>query len=226
MNIRFLASLAVLTFGSITALADTVTLTFTGLKDGEAIENYYNGGSGSLGSTGGPNYGIAFTSDSLAIISSNVGGSGNFDNVPPPATNTIAFFLSGAGDTMNVAAGFTTGFSFYYAAPYYTGTVDVFSGLNGTGTLLASDSLGETGAFCNGSSHDYSCWDQSGVSFAGSAESVVFSGVANYIGFADITLGSNVVPPPSSVTPEPNSLLLLGTGVIGAAGILRRRVAR
>ena len=125
---------------------------------------------------------------------------------------------------MNVAAGFNTGFSFYYAAPYYTGTVDVYSGLNGTGTLLAADTLGETGAFCNGSSHDYSCWDESGVSFAGSAESVVFSGVADYIGFADITLGASTVP--TSTTPEPNSLMLLGTGALGMAGLLRKRLVR
>ena len=225
MKLTLLAPTTFLALMPAVASANTVTLTFTGLQNVEAIDNYYNGGSGGSGSTGGPNYGVSFTPDSLAIISADVtGGTGNFDNVPPPATNTIAFFLTGSGDTMNVAAGFNTGFSFYYAAPYYTGTVDVYSGLNGTGTLLSADVLAETGAFCNGSSHDYSCWVESGVSFAGSAESVVFSGVANQIGFADITLGASAVPP--TITPEPNSLMLLGTGVLGMASVLRRRLVR
>ncbi|HZL28633.1 MAG TPA: PEP-CTERM sorting domain-containing protein [Acidobacteriaceae bacterium] len=37
------------------------------------------------------------------------------------------------------------------------------------------------------------------------------------------TTGSSVPPPPVAVTPEPNSLLLLGTGIASAAGLLRQR---
>jgi len=57
------------------------------------------------------------------------------------------------------------------------------------------------------------------VSFSGTAESVVFGGSANYIGWDDITLGSST----AGGTPEPASLILLGTGLAGFALILRRR---
>lgn len=218
-----LAALALVAASSASAYADPVTLTFTGLKNLEPIENFYNGGAGGFGSTGGANYGISFLSNSLAIVSEDNGGTGNFNMVPPPATDTVAFFLSGVGDTMNSAKGFTTGFSFYYSAPYHTGAVQVFSGLNGTGNLLATDNLALTKSFCNGSPYDYSCWVNSGVSFAGMAESVVFSGTANYVGFADITTGASEVPPPSTVTPEPSTLVLGGSGLLGMAGAIRRR---
>ncbi len=38
---------------------------------------------------------------------------------------------------MNVASGFTTGFSFYYASAM-AGTVTVYDGLNATGNVLAT----------------------------------------------------------------------------------------
>ena len=52
-------------------------------------------------------------------------------------------FNSGVGDVMDVAAGFTTGLSFFYAAAE-PGTVAVWSGLDGTGVELASISLAAT----------------------------------------------------------------------------------
>jgi hypothetical protein len=223
MKKRFLLLLASLALGTAVASASSVTLTFTGLGDQEAIDNYYNGGFGGNGSGPGPNYGIVFSSDSLAIISLLDGGSGNFSNVPPPATDTIAFFLNGAGDTMDVAAGFDTGFSFYYAAANTPGMVSVYSGLDGTGTLLATLDLAVNGSGCDSSGLAYDCWSEVGVAFSGTAESVVFGGAANYIGFADVTLGSSTVP---TGTPEPGSLVLLGSSLFGAAGMMLRRRRR
>src|ERR1039458_6204384 len=95
---------------ALAANAGVVTLTFEGIGDEAPVGNYYNGGAGAK-------YGIQFGSDSLALISLADGGSGNFDG--NPSGDTILFFLSGPGDVMDVAAGFTTGFSFYYSAPVY-----------------------------------------------------------------------------------------------------------
>jgi hypothetical protein len=198
---------------SVRAFADPVTLTFAGIGDQVAIGNFYNGGAGG-------NLGIAFGPDALALISDLNGGSGNFSNVPPPSVNTAAFFLSGSGDVMNVAAGFTTGFAFSYSAVSDPGTVTVWSGLNDTGTLLETINLPVTGNLCDGKTN-FSCWVNTGGSFSGTAESVDFSGTANQIAFTNITLGAATVP---STVPEPSSLVLLGSGILGLAGAARRKL--
>ena len=206
--------------------ADTITLTFEGLQNLETVSDYYNGGAGGSGSGPGPNYGITFTPDSLAIISDTAGGTGNFDQAP--SGDTILFFLSGAGDTMNVASGFTTGFSFYYSSPFNPGNVAVYSGLNGTGTLLTMLDLpaspaGKGTLPCN-STDDYCPFVPFGVTFSGTAQSVVFSGTANYIAFDNVTLGSSV---PTPTAPEPSTLFLLGSGVcaVGLAAWRKRTKA-
>src|SRR5690242_20191664 len=91
------------------ARAAVVVLDFEGLQNLEAVNNFYNGGTGGNGSGPGTNYGIEFSTNSLAIIDADAGGSGNFGHEPSP--DTILFFLSGGAATMNVAAGFDTGFS-------------------------------------------------------------------------------------------------------------------
>jgi hypothetical protein len=199
--------------------ASVIVLTFEGLGDQEQILNFYNGGTGSQGHSG-TNYGIQFGPSSLSLKEVDQGGSGNFGN--EPSDGTIAFFLQPPGDIMNIAAGFTTGFSFFYVTPL-TGSVTVYSGLNGTGSILAQLSLASTGAL--GSCPDpndnvgeglFDCWKPTGVAFAGTAMSVDFSGTANQIGFDNITLGA------SSPVPEPVSLVLLGFGLVGLARQRRR----
>ncbi len=218
--ISLLAVIFVLAVAS--AKAGTIVLTFEGLQDNETVLNYYNGGLGGNGSGPGPNYGITFGPDTLAIISGAAGGSGNFSGAP--TMPTVAYFLTGPGDVMDVPAGFTTGFSFYYSAVVYPGSVTVYSGLDGTGSVLASLDLPVTpsggapectyGAYCP--------WFPIGVTFDGSAQSVIFSGSANYIGFDNITLGSAT---PSPGVPEPATLTLFGSGLLGLVSVLRRRKA-
>jgi hypothetical protein len=184
-------------------------LTFEGLQNNETIGNYYDGGFGGSGSGPGPNYGITFGSDSLALISSAAGGDGNFAN--NPSGDTVAYFLSGSGDIMDSTGGFNTGFSFFYAAngDVGTGSVTVWSGLDGTGTELASLTL-------PGTPSPYTVWAPIGVTFAGTAESAVFGGAANFIAFDDITLGSSTAG--SLPAPDNTGLSIYVLAALGLAG--------
>jgi hypothetical protein len=190
-----------------------VTLTFEGLQDTETVSNYYNGGFGGSGSGPGPNYGITFGSDSLALIADSAGGGGRFSG--NPSGNTVVFFESGPGVIMDVAAGFTAGFSFYYSASQ-PGSVTVYDGLDGTGNVLATITLAANVSAGNCPSDNegvrYCNWQVSNNSFTGTAKSVNFSGAADYIGFDNITVGSAVVTPPLTVTTAS-----LPNGTVGAA---------
>ena len=211
-----------LVFGAVSAQAGVIVLDFEGLGDEAQVLNYYAGGFDSQGHGPGPNYGITFGSDSLSLISGFAGGTGNFDGAP--TMPTILFFLSGAGDIMDVPAGFNTGFSFFYTSPFFTGSVNVYSGLDATGSLLASLTLPVTpngttfGPPCSGV-YAYCPFLPFGVTFSGTAMSVDFTGVANQIGFDNVTLGSA-----TPGTPEPGTLVMFGSGVVGLAGLLRRKM--
>ena len=207
-NVFRAAALASVALCSSAALAVPVTLTFEGLGDNEAVGNYYNGGAGG-------NYGISFGVDSLALIANSAGGSGNFSNAP--SGHTVMYFLSGPGDVMNVAAGFDTGFSFYYADQVgFTGSVSVYSGLDGTGSLLASLDLPST-------PNPYTVFVPVGVSFLGTAQSVVFSGAADFIAFDNVTLGASI--PGNAPEPASWAMMLGGFGVVGGVMRARRKAA-
>lgn len=162
--------------------AGSVVLDFEGLGDNAPVGEFYNGG-------GGTDYGISFSTNSLAIIDSDAGGTGNFGG--EPSASTILFFIDGASATMNVPDGFSTGFSFYYTAINNPGTVVVYEGLNGTGTVLATLNLPVTPT--NGApdpTGTFSPLLPIGVAFSGIARSVDFGGTINQVGFDNITLGA------------------------------------
>lgn len=196
-----------------------IVLTFEGLGDQEAVNEYYNGGTGGSGSGPGPNYGVSFSTNSLSIIDADAGGSGNFGGEPSP--DTILFFLTGAAATMNVPGGFTTGFSFYYSAISSPGTIRVYDGLNATGNLLATLDLPLTPN--NGApdpTGSFSPLVPIGVTFAGTAMSVDFGGTVNQVGFDNITIGSGTPggggPPAQPAIPLPT----LSPAAIGALAVL------
>ena len=185
---KLLLLLEVITFFTLPSFADNIVLDFEGLKNNEQVKDFYNGGTGSEGSSSGKNYGISFSAPTLAIIDSDAGGSGNFANEPSP--NTTIYFLSDNKVIMNVKNGFSGGFSFWYTSIDSSGSVEVWTGENGTGKLITSMELEPLGSDPDGGdpTGKYNKWKKVSVSFDGEAHSVVFKGVANKIGFDNIAL--------------------------------------
>lgn len=162
------------------------TLDFEGITDTATI---------SLGSFYEP-WGYYFSDNALVIVQSEAGGSGNFEFNPSGVA--ILFWQTGDSTILNIPGGFTTGFSFYYSANY-TASVEVYSGINGTGSLLTTMPLIETPPPA-GYTYWYSTWVPIGVSFEDTARSIVFSGVADRVGFDNITFCDSIPTPSDSCT--------------------------
>jgi len=207
-----IAAASVLAVSIFSSNAGTLVLDFEGIANATAIGSFYNG-------VGGPDYNITFGPNALALVDSDAGGGGNFGHEPSP--ETIMFFLTGSA-VLNVPDGFDTGFSFFYSSPFATGNVNVWSGMNGTGTLLGSFPLGTTpqdGGDPNGS---YSPFVPIGIEFEGIAMSVDFQGAANNIGFDNITFGDSVPEGAESPVPEPSTVI----GGITLAGLAASKMLR
>ncbi len=187
--------------------AAPVVLDFEGIADLAPVGNFYAG------------IGVTFSPATLALIDADAGGSGNFAN--EPSASTVMFFLDANNAILTYAAGFTTGFSFFYSSST-AATVTVYDGLGGTGNVLGTlgltaqgfdNCVGDpTGSFCN--------WTAVGVAFSGIAKSIDFGGTANQTGFDNITFGS-VTPG----IPEPSTYAMLALGLAGIGFVARRRKA-
>jgi hypothetical protein len=186
--------------------AGPVTMTFEGLKNFEGVADYYNGGTGSLGTGPGPAYGVTFDSNALAYIPGQQTGTITpfpFDPSPPTVlllANLTGWYPGGypISTTMNVARGFTQALTFYYVnitSSSPTETVQIFSNVDGTGAVLAKMTLpaSSQAVFVGPDT----------LSFTGTAYSVVFSGGNDQLAFDNISL----LAPVSSV-PEPGTLAL------------------
>lgn len=194
------------------ASAAPVTMNFDGINTGDQVDSYYDGGQATIlglvpDGPNGPNYGVVWSGAQTSDLTSSVSG----PPAPPSSPNYITLVDNAGGNlsaTMDVVAGIDgTGFSFYYfGAP----TVAVYSALDGGGTLLASETFGTcvSSGFCS-----------SGLSFMGSAMSVVFSGPGVFDNISFDTM-------PNAV-PEPAVTGMFGFGIllIGLFAGLRRRMA-
>ncbi len=206
MNLRTGLLLAAVLASHAGGAAGGMTLTFEGLKNFEAVEDYYNGGKGSKGSGPGTNYGVTFSSNALAYIPGEFHGKARpYPGDPSPPT---VLLLGDLGHrfpgghpismTMDVSGGFVGALTFYDIDIERKATVTIWSGLDGTGTKLATLTLALTAeAFGNAET----------MSFKGKARSVVFSGGNDQLVLDNISFQS---------VPEPASWLLVALGIGGA----------
>jgi Bacterial Ig-like domain (group 3) len=197
-RIRFLVLLslaAAFCFASFPARSQAQTkavVNFGRLKNLEFIDQFYDGGTGSLGSGPGPNYGLQFTTNAQTIISASKGGSGNF--IGNPGGGPVMFFQTGNVATITATNGIQTALWFYYSA-LQNGSATVYSGANGTGTILASITLPVNNSGCN--TYKMCVWSTVGVPLAANAGSISFAGVPDYLAIGIIHLGSAL---PTSMT--------------------------
>lgn len=186
------------------ATAAVTVLTFEGIGNLNPVGAFY-----------APNY--LFSPATLAIVDADAGGTGNFAN--EPSASTIMFFLDANNAILDVPAGFTTGFSFWYTSST-DASVTVYDGPGGTGNVLGTLNLVANAFGCPGDpTGAFSCWSPVGVAFSGTAFSIDFGGTANQTGFDNITFGSD-----TPVIPEPGvwAMLIAGFGVVGYAARRRR----
>lgn len=159
-------------------------VTFGGLKNLEFVQNYYDDGTGSLGSGPGKNFGLQFTSNAQAIVSAAKGGSGNFIN--NPGGGPVMFFQTGNSATITATNLISSGLWLSYSA-LQSGTVTVYDGPNGTGNILASITLSPNNSGCT--TYKLCVWSSVGVPLSATAGSIRFGGTADFLAIGTIHLG-------------------------------------
>lgn len=193
-------------FASLAQANTAVLVDFETPSSFASILAHYNGGTDSDG-VAGANLGVSFGGDALGLQNDAAGP--NFSNAPSPLGVLAPV---GADATMNVAAGFTGSVGFWYSSnAFVLQGVNVYSGLDGTGTLLASFNLVGNAQADGCGSAAFCRFDQLTSSFAGTAHSIRFGNAAGQA-FDNISI---------SAVPEPTTVLLMSLGL--AALMLRRR---
>jgi len=215
MNRKSLLSLALAAaLPALSGVAKAQSLvTFEGASSFTSVAEFHNGGTDGTGVAGTSNFGIAFTGAALALSNDVLGP--YFSNAPSPLT---VMFATDFTAYMNVAAGFTRGLALHYSYlnPNFQVGLDlvkIYSGLNGTGTLLASMSLFPNAQLgCTDS--PFCRFSPSSVLFAGIAQSVSFGGEAGMAAFDNIAV---------TVVPEPGTAAMLLAGLCATGFMTARR---
>jgi len=201
VKLKLMSALAASLLSATPAFA--VTLDFQGVGDYNFVQDYYNGGTNDVGASGA-NYGVSFGLDALVVT--NNPDFTYYSNAP----STGVLSAVGSDAALNVATGFTGNVSFWYSSAEET-SVSVFSGLNGSGALLATFAL-TANAQAGCSDTLYCNWTQTSLDLAGIGKSIQF-GTAVGAGIDNVSV---------SEVPVPAAAWLLLSG-LGGLGVFSRR---
>jgi hypothetical protein len=189
--------------------ASPVLLDFDGSTNGAFVNDFYNGGTDSIGGVGA-NYGVAFSANAQVIADGATSGS---NIAGEPSAPNVLYFTAGSQLAVNVVSGFESRISFFNSSAF-GGAAELFAGLDGTGALLGSINYDATDASACPADSYYCHWTQVDLDFAGTARSLVFSDTAGYALFDNISL---------QTVPEPPMLLLTASALLLALRRPRRR---
>ena len=209
MKLKLISALAASLLSAAPVFAETITLDFEGAGPFTFVEGFYNGGVNAEGASG-VNYGISFGPAALAV--SNDPAFPIYSNAP---TNGTVLSVTDSDGAMSVAAGFNGIVSFYYSSEAAT-TVNVWSGANATGTILATFALGANAQ--SGCSDTTFChWDLASLDLG--------SNIARSIQFGD-AVGAGLDNVTVNAVPVPAAAWLMGSALLGLGGVARRRAQR
>lgn len=179
------------------------------LVDNDPLLQFYNGGTTFRGIGGGPNLGVSFTINArVRTVDSLVG-----DYTKPGFMELLSDTAregEGISATMDATGGFMGGVQFSFATIDSEGRMRVYSGLDGTGSVLADMTLPITSPITGPGT-----FVADSLAFSGVAHSIVFDGGNKQLAIDDLT---------TTLVPEPPSwcLLVIGGVLFGLVCHLRR----
>lgn len=215
MKLKLISALAASLLSATPAFSANITLDFEGAATSipadsfNYLVDFYNGGTNSSGSASGVNYGIYFDGAAYAVSNAYTPPDPIYSNAPSAGAIMSTTDEHGA---MTVTSGFNGIVSFYYSSTAAT-SVNVYSGVNGTGSVLATFALGANAS--NGCSDTAFChWDFASIDLGNTVAQSIQFGDAIGQGFDNVSV--NAVPVPAAAW-------LMGSALFGLGGVARRK---